>query len=90
MDDQNKNLLMATGLSFAVMLAWFAIAPPQTAPPPEQAQSETAPVAATAPGTAEVSTNMGTGSVQAVATAKRITISTPAPRRLPITSRRTH
>jgi YidC/Oxa1 family membrane protein insertase len=77
MDDQNKNLLMATGLSFAVMLAWFAIAPPQTAPPPEQAQSETAPVAATAPGTAEVSTNMGTGNVQAVATAKRITISTP-------------
>ena len=52
MDDQNKNLLMATGLSFAVMLAWFAIAPPQTAPPPEQAQSETAPVAATAPGIA--------------------------------------
>ena len=77
MDDQNKNLLLATGLSFAVMLAWFAIAPPQTAPPPEQAQSETAPLAATAPGTAEVSTNMGTGSAQAVATAKRITISTP-------------
>ena len=77
MDDQNKNLLLATGLSFAVMLAWFAIAPPQTAPPPEQAQSETAPLAATAPGTAEVSTNMGTGSAQAVATAKRITISPP-------------
>jgi len=77
MDDQNKNLLLATGLSFAVMLAWFAIAPPQTAPPPEQAQTDTAPVAATAPGTADVNTNMGSGNAQAVADASRITISTP-------------
>ena len=88
MDDQNKNLLLATGLSFAVMLAWFAIAPPQTAPPPEQAQSETAPLAATAPGTAEVSTNMGTGSAQAVATCQTHHDQHAAPRRLPIASRR--
>ena len=76
MDDQNKNLLLATGLSFAVMLAWFAIAPPQTARAPAEEATAAAPVAA-ALGTTEVNTNMGSSNAQAVTNAGRITIDTP-------------
>ena len=75
MDDQNKNLLLATGLSFAVMLAWFAIAPPQTAPPQAEEAPAAAPVATTS-GATDVNTNMGSGNAQAVADAGRITINT--------------
>jgi|TARA_B110000259_G_scaffold58675_1_gene69407 YidC/Oxa1 family membrane protein insertase len=75
MDDQNKNLLLATGLSFAVMLAWFAIAPPQTAPPPAEAVTTAEPITAIT-GSTDVNTNMGSGNAQAVANADRITIDT--------------
>ena len=44
MDDQNKNLLLATALSFLVILLWFVLFPPAEAP--EQA-SLTAPESAT-------------------------------------------
>jgi YidC/Oxa1 family membrane protein insertase len=38
MDDQNKNLILATALSFAVILVWFiAFPPPEPAPRPETA-----------------------------------------------------
>ena len=76
MDDQNKNLLLATGLSFAVMLAWFAIAPPQTAPPPAEAVTTAEPVTAIT-GSTDVNTNMGSGNALAVANADRIIIDTP-------------
>ena len=76
MDDQNKNLLLATGLSFAVMLAWFAIAPPQTARAPAEEATAAAPVTA-ALGTTDVNTNMGSSNAQAVTDAGRITIDTP-------------
>ena len=76
MDDQNKNLLLATGLSFAVMLAWFAIAPPQTARAPAEEATAATPVAA-ALGTTDVNTNMGSSNAQAVTNAGRITIDTP-------------
>tara|TARA_B110000971_G_scaffold113125_1_gene116050 strand:- start:3584 stop:5365 length:1782 start_codon:yes stop_codon:yes gene_type:complete len=75
MDDQNKNLLLATGLSFAVMLAWFAIAPPQTAPLPAEAVTTAEPITAIT-GSTDVNTNMGSGNAQAVANADRITIDT--------------
>ena len=39
MDDQNKNLILATALSFLVILVWFVLFPP---PEPEQAPQETA------------------------------------------------
>ncbi len=43
MDDQNKNLILATALSFLVILVWFVLFPP-----PEQTTApETAEVAAT-------------------------------------------
>ena len=28
MDDQNKNLILATALSFLVILVWFVVFPP--------------------------------------------------------------
>ena len=40
MDDQNKNLILATGLSFLVIMVWFFLFPP-----PEAVTDGTAPVA---------------------------------------------
>ncbi|MGB0905259.1 MAG: membrane protein insertase YidC, partial [Mangrovicoccus sp.] len=40
MDDQNKNLILATALSFLVILAWFWLFPPE-----EQAPQAEAPAA---------------------------------------------
>ena len=34
MDDQNKNLILATALSFLVILVWFLLFPPQDQVPP--------------------------------------------------------
>jgi YidC/Oxa1 family membrane protein insertase len=33
MDDQNKNLILATVLSFLVILVWFVLFPPPTPEP---------------------------------------------------------
>ena len=59
MDDQNKNLILATALSFLVILVWFVLFPPPDAPPSDPnapaavssttAGAVTAPIAATAP-----------------------------------------
>lgn len=76
MDDQNKNLLLATGLSFAVMLVWFAIAPPQSPPPTVEEVADTSPVAGTSGGS-DVSTNILSSNAKAVADADRIKINTP-------------
>ncbi len=51
MDDQNKNLILATALSFLVILAWFVFFPPQDTTPPTGPDTATtgtasAPVAA--------------------------------------------
>ena len=77
MDDQNKNLLLATGLSFAVMLAWFAISPPQTVPPPIDETTSTKPVADLPASNDNISTGITSGDAKAVAQAARITIETP-------------
>ena len=76
MDDQNKNLLLATGLSFAVMLVWFAIAPPQSPPPTVEEVTDTSPVAGTS-SASDVSTNILSSNAKAVADADRIKINTP-------------
>ena len=76
MDDQNKNLLLATGLSFAVMLAWFVISPPQTAPAPIDETTSATPVA-DIPVSNGISTGTTSGYAEAVAQAARITIETP-------------
>ena len=82
MDDQNKNLILATVLSFLVILTWFVAGPmlfPQWFPKPEVVQTESVPDAAAIPPAAE------TGDVAAVTTAQteplpeapRLTIDTP-------------
>ena len=88
MDDQNKNLLLATGLSFVVILVWFLLFPP---PPPEEQVGEAPEVSdtrpldagdavATAPSVAPDAAT-GTSSAPATATeiadAPRITLDTP-------------
>ncbi|MEQ3729039.1 MAG: membrane protein insertase YidC, partial [Tateyamaria sp.] len=45
MDDQNKNLILATALSFLVILLWFVLFPP---PEPDIPLDATAPAASTA------------------------------------------
>ncbi|MCY4328330.1 MAG: membrane protein insertase YidC [Rhodobacteraceae bacterium] len=42
MDNQNKNLILATALSFLVVLGWFVLFPPEemTTPPPAQQGGE--------------------------------------------------
>ena len=86
MDDQNKNLILATALSFLVILVWFVLfPPPEPEPLPEQATATTtAPVEG---GTASVpqaaGTPAGTTTPQAetredaLAAAPRVEIETP-------------
>jgi len=51
MDDQNKNLILATALSFLVILVWFLLFPPPEQPTPTETEQATA--TQTAPGPAE-------------------------------------
>ncbi len=78
MDDQNKNLILATALSFLVILAWFFFFPP-----PEPLAAPATPAAlATADGTAltpPAATETGTAAVpqaEAVPEAPRLAIDT--------------
>ncbi|MEP1611399.1 MAG: membrane protein insertase YidC [Roseobacter sp.] len=41
MDDQNKNLILATALSFVVILVWFVLFPPPEAEPPLDLETAT-------------------------------------------------
>jgi len=85
MDDQNKNLLIATGLSFVVILVWFLLFPP----PEEQLQDQAGPNAietvegdtATTPSAAPSATTGGGDTAAAPAQAEtvdapRVTIDT--------------
>ncbi|SHL47116.1 protein translocase subunit yidC [Roseovarius litoreus] len=85
MDDQNKNLILATALSFVVILVWFVLFPPpeppqQDATTPEAVSqvdgSATAPLTATAPATGATA---GTPAPEAEEPeAPRVAISTPS------------
>ena len=44
MDDQNKNLLLASGLSFVVIIVWFLLFPPERQTPMETASGDTSAV----------------------------------------------
>ncbi len=63
MDDQNRNLLLATALSFLVIVIWFLLFPPEEpAPPPEPAaatDSLPAQPPATVPGGAQPPADRG-------------------------------
>ncbi|MGH1458723.1 MAG: membrane protein insertase YidC [Paracoccaceae bacterium] len=86
MDDQNKNLILASALSFAVILIWFVLFPPPEAPvTPDAAPAATAQVDGAAPITGTAATAPSTAapaaSAQAAdldfANAPRVAIETP-------------
>jgi YidC/Oxa1 family membrane protein insertase len=79
MDDQNKNLILATVLSFLVIMGWFVAGPmffPQWFPAEVQAVDATAPATpeATAPADAAATT---AASTEPLPEAPRLTIDTP-------------
>ncbi|MCB2116774.1 MAG: membrane protein insertase YidC, partial [Rhodobacteraceae bacterium] len=79
MDDQNKNLILATVLSFIVLLGWFWLFPPPE--PAPQAETPAAQSADAAQPAADSATNAGAAAVDtaaaALAAAPRIKIDTP-------------
>ncbi len=80
MDDQNKNLILATVLSVLVILVWFVLFPPEqpvTDPNTPADTSHNAPAAATPQDTAGSTTQTSAAEQTPVATASRIAIQTP-------------
>lgn len=88
MDDQNRNLILATVLSFIVIVVWFLLFPPPEQDPnadpnaPAVAESSEGSTATMAPG-AEPAAGSSTaptapGSTTEVETAPRLTIDTPS------------
>ena len=84
MDDQNKNLILATALSFLVILAWFVLFPPEeptidpNAPETVQTAPETELAVTPPPVTADPSAPVSAApDSTAPATAPRIPIDTP-------------
>ena len=59
MDDQNKNLILATALSFIVLLVWFVLFPPPD--PVQQAEVPDLPAATQADATATAPAVAGAG-----------------------------
>ena len=86
MDDQNKNLILATALSFIVILVWFVLFPPPEVETPLTPPTVEIPVAGEglgvdidAPTTAEVAPVTTTQSTEEiVASAPRVTIDSPS------------
>ncbi|MDC0738336.1 membrane protein insertase YidC [Cognatishimia sp. SS12] len=84
MDNNNKNLILATALSFIVILVWFVLFPPPEAPvedltaatTAEVAPVATAPVAATPATTATTGTTATTTTAEANVEAPRVKIET--------------
>ncbi len=85
MDDQNqtKNLILATALSFLVILVWFILFPPPEAPAPDPAAvtAETPAAATDTPAAIAAGTLVGTGAGTGAETpqpdAPRIPLATP-------------
>ncbi|CUH78801.1 membrane protein insertase YidC [Tropicibacter naphthalenivorans] len=81
MDDQNKNLLLATALSFAVILVWFYFFPP-----PETVEDPNAPAAVETVADADIATAPA-AAPSAAGDALAATETTEAPR-LPLETER--
>jgi YidC/Oxa1 family membrane protein insertase len=85
MDDQNKNLILATALSFIVILVWFVVFPPPEAPeavsPDTTTDADTTqPSTASAPtaeADASVAAQTDDGVTALAQNAPRLTIDTP-------------
>ncbi|MGI3209928.1 membrane protein insertase YidC [Roseovarius tibetensis] len=86
MDDQNKNLILATALSFVVILVWFVMFPPPdsetvdpNAPATESAGDLTSPRAEVPNGSVDTSPDAAAGDDTARASeAPRLDIDTPS------------
>ncbi|TNC46592.1 membrane protein insertase YidC [Rubellimicrobium rubrum] len=83
MDDQNKNLILATALSFVVILVWFLIFPPEEqapTPDPSTVSAETVPEAVAAPDANEAGAVAADAAEEAVPTTDvaRVAIDTPS------------
>jgi len=89
MDDQNKNLILATALSFIVILVWFVLFPPPDTPQDadttattqtETSADTTASGTASAPRTATDATDPATeaAGTDAASDAPRVAIETPS------------
>ena len=84
MDEQNKNLILATALSFIVILAWFLLFPPPEPEAPLDAATGTVqqtaegvvPAAPSDTATAPLATD-SVDEGQSVAGAPRVNIETP-------------
>lgn len=81
MDDQNKNLILATALSFVVILVWFLLfPPPEPAPTPAPADAVATTEGVATPPLATTGTTAATEAAPEVAAATeaaRIEIDTP-------------
>ncbi|NAZ35873.1 membrane protein insertase YidC [Rubellimicrobium sp. CFH 75288] len=82
MDDQNKNLILATALSFLVILTWFLIFPPPEqapSPDPSTVTAGTVPAEVAAPDAGEPGAALGAALEGGPAIeAPRIAIETPS------------
>ena len=80
MDDQNKNLILATVLSFLVILGWFVAGPmlfPQWFPAETAATTEVAATDTTAPAAEDAAPAAAAVETEALPEAPRLTIDTP-------------
>ena len=75
MDDQNKNLILATVLSFLVILGWFLIFPPPETQPAPQTPAAATEATTTAP--AATASTSSEATEPAAAETARISIDTP-------------
>ena len=77
MDDQNRNLILATALSFLVILTWFILFPPDEQLPPPPAEEIAATGATPVADAPEGAVTQGTApQVEAAPEAERIAIQT--------------
>ena len=81
MDEQNRNLILATVLSFLVVMVWFALFPPEepalTDLPPTTDIAQTGEVTAPTAGATETGTPSDAGTAHVAVDAPRISIETP-------------
>ncbi len=86
MDEQNKNLFLATALSFVVILVWFILFPPQEPVEDPNAPAEVTQTADPAPGVAAVP-DAAPGTEAAAPTGQPVGAAADAPR-LPLETAR--
>jgi YidC/Oxa1 family membrane protein insertase len=77
MDDQNKNLILATVLSFVVILVWFLLFPPPEATEPALTPPAVTTAASPAAGSVAAPAGSEISSPEAAPEAARVAIDTP-------------